>query len=234
MKIDLIISAAQINNEIIKDKTVVVIDVLRATSVIITAISNGCKEVIPVVTTEEAFAIKEKNAHCLLAGERNAIKVPGFDLSNSPFDYTKEKVLNKTLVLSTTNGTKAIKGCTSARNLLIGGIINGQAVSERVLELNNDLVLVNAGTYGSFSIDDFICSGYIIHLLKNKVKELILTDIAKTALYIYEQNSSIIEFVKNAAHYERMAALDLISDLHYCCSKNITTVVPELEDGIIA
>ncbi len=234
MKIDIVISAAQINQELLKDKTAVVIDVLRATSVIITAVSNSCKEVIPVLTTREAFDIRLTTKGCLLGGERNAVKVAGFDLSNSPMEYTKEKVGGKTLVLTTTNGTRAIKGSIGARNLLIGGIINGQAVADRILNLDNDTVIVNAGTQDKFSMDDFICSGFIIASVMEKNKHIELTDIAKIALYIYRNNSSITDFIKNAAHYERMKELSLLDDLEYCCKKNITSVVPEVIDGVIA
>lgn len=234
MKIDIIISADQIYENIIKDKTVVVVDVLRATSVIITAISNGCTEVLPVLTTEEAFEIKENNCKCLLGGERNAVKIQGFDLSNSPLDYTTGKVGGKTLVLTTSNGTRAIQGSIAARNLLIGAIINGQAVGDRILELGNDVVIVNAGTKGKFSIDDFICSGFIIDCILEKNNDVALTDIAKTAHYIYKQNRSITDFIKNAEHYERIIELELKDDLDYCCRKNIISVVPEFCNGKIA
>jgi len=234
MKIDIIISADQINEKVIKDRTVVVIDILRATSVIITAINNGCKEIVPVLTTEEAFELKRKTSECLLCGERNAVKIDGFDLSNSPLDYTQGKVRGKTLIITTSNGTRAIKGSIGARNILIGAIINGQAVSDRILELGNDVVIVNAGTYGNFSIDDFLCSGFIIDCILKKESNVILTDIAKTANYVYKQNNNITDFIKNASHYEKIKELNLLEDLDYCCRKNIISVVPELVDGKIA
>ena len=103
MKIDVIISADHISDDLVKDKVVVVIDVLRATSVIVTALNNGCKEVIPVLTVEEAFKLKNKYKECVLGGERRAVKIEGFDLSNSPLEYTEKVVKDKTLILSTTN-----------------------------------------------------------------------------------------------------------------------------------
>jgi 2-phosphosulfolactate phosphatase len=233
MKIDIIISADQIAENVIKDKTVVVVDVLRATSVIITAIGNGCTEILPVLTTEEAFEIKKNNCNCLLGGERNAVKIQGFDLSNSPLEYTAGKVEGKTLVLTTSNGTRAVKGSLGARNLLVGAIINAQAVGDRILELDNDAVIVNAGTDGWFSIDDFICSGFIIDCIAEKNNNVVLTDIAKTAHYIYKQNSSITDFIKNSSHYQKIKELNLYDDLDYCCKKNITDVVPEYNNGRI-
>ena len=233
MKIDIIISADDIKEDKIKGKSVVVIDVLRATSVIVTAISNGCKKVIPVVDVDAAreIASKDRNMY-LLGGERKALKIEGFDFSNSPLEYKASIVNGKTVVMTTTNGTRAIKGSTAAKNIIIGAMINAKAVSDRLKELNNDVVIVNAGTYGQFSIDDFICAGYIISLLNEK-SSLEFTDIATTALYVYEQNKDITSFIKYASHYNVIKDLGLYEDLKYCCSKNITDVVPEYIEGII-
>ena len=112
MKLDVIISADNIKEEYLEDKIVVVIDMLRATSVIITALANKAKEVFPILTVEEAFNKKEEflrvEKEVLLGGERKALKIEGFDFSNSPLEYTSEKVKGKTIILSTTNGTRAI------------------------------------------------------------------------------------------------------------------------------
>lgn len=232
MKIDIIISADDIREEKVKNKTAVVIDMLRATSVITTAINNGCIEVIPVLNIDEALNIAEKDRkRYILGGERNALKIEGFDYSNSPLDYTKENVKGRTLIMTTTNGTRAIKGCESADKILIGALVNAKAVAKKILELDKDVAIVNAGTYGQFSIDDFICSGYIIDcVLKEKQAEL--TDIAKTAHYIYENNKDIISFIKLANHYNTIKKLGLEDDLKYCCSKDIIDIVPEFIETI--
>lgn len=231
MKIDIIISAGDIKADKVKDKTVIVIDMLRATSVITTAIANGCREVIPLLTIEEAMSlVRENRQNYILGGERKALKIEGFDCSNSPLEYSKELVQNKTIVLTTTNGTRAIKGSEGAKNILIGAMINGEAVANKIVELNNDLVLVNAGTYDEFSIDDFICSGYIIDCLKRHT-EVELLDIATTAHYIYKNNEDIFGFIKYASHYKRIEDLGLKEDLEYCCKKSILNIVPEYIDG---
>lgn len=115
MKIDLIISADYIEENKIKDKIVVVIDMLRATSVITTALKNGAKCVIPILTVDGAFDKAKKLRDCgenvVLGGERRALKIEGFDFSNSPLEYAQNKVLNKTVILSTTNGTRALNLC---------------------------------------------------------------------------------------------------------------------------
>ena len=232
MKIDLIISADDIKKGKVIDKSVVVIDMLRATSVIVTAMNNGCDEVIPVVTIEEALSIADKDREkYILGGERKALKIEGFDCSNSPLEYTSQVVANKTLIITTSNGTRAIKGSEGARNILIGALINAKAVAEKLIKLNNDIVIINAGTYGQFSIDDFICSGYIIDCIL-KEKQFELTDIAKTAHYLYNKSPNL-EFIKSASHFKRIEELKLQEDLKYCCKRDIIGRVPEYKEGRI-
>ena len=233
MKIDIIVSADDIKREKIKDKTVIVIDMLRATSVITTAMNNGCIGVIPVLTVDETAEIMRNNKNeFMLGGERNALKIEGFHYSNSPLEYTRDTIEGKTLVMTTTNGTKAIKGCEGAQSILIGAMINAKATANRIVDLNKDVVIVNAGTNGEFSIDDFLCSGYIIDCLM-KLVQAELTDIAVTSHYIYKNNENIYDFIKYASHYKRISELGLLADLEYCCKKDIIDIVPEYKDGII-
>lgn len=239
MRIDIIISAGDIKQEKVQDKTVIVIDMLRATSVIVTALANGCKEVIPVLTIPDALELaKEKRESCILGGERKAIKIEGFHCSNSPLEYTKELVKDKSIILTTTNGTRAITGCIGARDILIGAMINASAVARQALLKGNDLIILNAGTYDEFSMDDFICSGYIIDCILDQAKsannlEVELSDIAKTAHYIYESNEAIKDYIQKASHYKRLLNLGLLKDLEYCCEKSIIDIVPVFKDGII-
>jgi 2-phosphosulfolactate phosphatase len=233
MNIDLIISADDIKEEKIINKSVVVVDMLRATSVITTALNNGARGVIPVLTIEEALkkALDNREEY-ILGGERKALKIEGFNCSNSPLEYTKSMVKGKTLVITTSNGTRAIKGCAGAKNILIGALINADAVAKRIVELDNDVVIVNAGTMGEFSMDDFICSGYIIERIM-KYASVDLSDIATTANYVYKNNENVVEFIKYARHYKRIMELNFQDDLEYCCKKDIMEVVPEYIDGII-
>lgn len=236
MKVDLIASADDIKEHKIKNKSVVVIDMLRATSVIITAIKNGCREVIPVLTVEEAIhETKENKEKIILGGERKALKIEGFDCSNSPLEYKEKIVKGKTLVITTSNGTRAIKGSEGAKNILIGAMINAKSVAEKLARLENDVVIVNAGTCGEFSIDDFICSGYIINCIveNNQTEDIELTDIASTAHYIYKSNNDIMSFIKYAKHYKTIIDLGLKEDLEYCCKKDIIDIVPEYRGGRI-
>ena len=132
--------------------------------------------------------------------------------------------------MTTTNGTKAIKNVKGADRIFIASMINGKAVADKLIELNKDVVFINAGTYGQFSMDDFITSGYIIDLIKRGA-ETELTDIAVTSNYVYSSNKDIFSFVKNASHYKRILELGLKEDLDYCLSKDLIHIVPEYKDG---
>lgn len=235
MNIDIIISADYINEDSIKDKVVVVIDMLRATSVITTAFINGCKEVIPYLTVEEAVKKSKefKKGDCILGGERKAVKIGGFDLSNSPLEYTEEVVKDKTVIITTTNGTRSLTKCKSAKRVFVGAMINGKAVAEKLVEIGEDVVIVNAGTNGQFSMDDFICAGYMINEMLKISNKLELTDIAKTANYIYENNKGIDSFINSARHYGVMKELGLMNDVKYAMKKEITDIVPEYKNGHI-
>lgn len=235
MNIDVVISAQHIKPEKFKDRIVVVIDVLRATSVMVTALNNGCDKIIPVKEIEEAIDIasKDRNRY-LLGGERGGIKIDKFDFSNSPLDYIEDIVKGKSLIMTTTNGTRAIKNSEEAEKIFIGALINGRVVAEKLAKLNKDVTFVNAGTDGEFSMDDFITSGYIIKCLRDIMKNhCTLTDIAKTSEYVYINNPSIISFVKDALHYKRMKDLRYNEDLRYCLSKDLINIVPEYKDGEI-
>jgi 2-phosphosulfolactate phosphatase len=233
MNIDLIISSDDIKREKLDGKVVVVIDMLRATTVIITALKNGCSKVIPVVDIEEALELSRKQRDiCILGGERKSLKIEGFDCANSPLEYTKEVVSGKTLIMTTSNGTRAINGSIGAEHILIGAMINGKAVSQRLLELNEDVIFVNAGTSGQFSMDDFICSGYIINCMIQS-RKADLSDIAFTAAHIYNNHKDIKSYLENARHFNVLKKLGLEKDLQYCCSKDLTDLVPIYKDGVI-
>ena len=235
MKVDIIISADYIDESKIENKIAVVIDMFRATSVIVTALNNGCKEIIPYLTIEETLehAKKFNREYYILGGERRAVKIDGFDLSNSPLEYTEAVIKNKIVLMTTTNGTRTLTKSTSAKRVLIAAMINARAVARSLFEINEDVVIINAGTNGNFSMDDYICGGYIINEMLKDDENLELTDIAKTANMIYEENPDIMSYVKQATHYSVMKCLELDNDINYCIKKNIIDIVPEYKDNKI-
>jgi 2-phosphosulfolactate phosphatase len=233
LKIHLMPRVEDIDGGLIKGSNVIVIDMLRATSVITAALKNGGKEVIPVLTTEEAFSIKQKQDNVVLGGERKGLKIEGFDGGNSPLEYTPELIKEKTLVFTTSNGTRAIKGCMGACHIYIGSMLNGRAAAAAASMEDVDVSIVCSGTMSKFSLDDFICAGYIIDELL-KVKEYGLDDISFLAHHTFIENKGDIEkFISHASHYDYLVNIGAGDDIKYCCLMDIIDVVPEYLDGKI-
>jgi 2-phosphosulfolactate phosphatase len=235
MEIDVIISADQIKASQVEDKLVVVLDVLRATSVICTALSNGAKEVIPVENIDDALSYKKRKNHLLLTGERDGFKIEGFDLGNSPLEFKREFVADKTIVITTTNGTRAIKNSIGAKELIIGCFLNLEAICNYILEQDNDICIVCSGTVGLFSLDDALCAGNIIHELVKRNPAINLTDIAFAHHNMYLQLKSNLQLSiqKGCKHYSYLLEHGFSADLDYCFQKNTIGLVPKLKNNSI-
>ena len=140
-------------------EVVVVIDVLRATSAICTAFHYGVDKIIPVSTLDQAIEYKDKGFH--VAAERKGKIVSGFEFGNSPLAYTNDKLKDQTLVLTTTNGTKAINMAKDLEHLLIGSFLNLDAISNYLIELNKSVLILGSGWENKFCLEDSICAGAI-------------------------------------------------------------------------
>ena len=231
MRITMIPASQYIYEEDIKGKRVIIIDVLRATSVITTAIANGAQEVVAVKEIDEALSLREEG--CIMGGERKALKIEGFDLSNSPLEYTKEAIGGRKIIMTTSNGTNAISRATSASEIIIGCMLNGKAVATHIASSSEDTVIACAGTKGQFSIDDFICAGKILHDIKEQCNAE-LDDMCSAALLAYEDHrGNVLEYVKHAAHYKYMLSIGLEDDIEYCFREDETDMVPVYQKGRI-
>jgi 2-phosphosulfolactate phosphatase len=223
--------------EILSNKTVVVIDVLRATSVIIEALSQGAIEVIPVTTVEEATRLFKTfpRGSTLLGGERGSRKIQGFDFGNSPKEYTAERVKGKRLVLTTTNGTKAFHSVAGAEDVLAGSFLNIRATAQRCLDLDRDTLLFPSGDEGDFSLEDVVCGGMLIDLITKKSDTRIdLTDASSSACILYQRFAgNLVEALHLSRHGKDLDALGLGEDLLYCAQTDITNLVPTFRDGVI-
>ncbi len=147
------------------DRWVIVIDVLRATTTIVHALATGCASVVPCAEVDEARRrAKELEEPAVLGGERGGQRIDGFDLGNSPCEYTAEAIAGKTLVFTTTNGTRALLAASDAQEILLGAFVNLTAVA-RASEKAEHLTIVCAGTGGRISREDVLCAGAIIDRL---------------------------------------------------------------------
>ena len=215
-------------------KVFIVIDVLRATTTIIEALSNGCAEVIPVVTVDEAFDLAKRlpREDTLIAGERGGLKVDGFDLGNSPREYTRDVVSGKRVILITTDGTKALQRVAGCEFVLVGGFTNAHAVVQRCMALKADPVMVPAGLRGGFSLEDVVCGGMMIDLLeKNGVA---LTDGARAACILYKDfDRDLPEMARTSEHGRELIQLGFEEDLGFCAQTNVSSSVPVFREGSI-
>ncbi|KAF2959727.1 2-phosphosulfolactate phosphatase family protein [Thermotoga sp. 38H-to] len=206
-------------------ETAVVIDVLRATSTIVTALSNGASGVIPVKTIEEA--LEKRKEGVLICGERNAQRPEGFDLGNSPLEYRKEKISGKTIVLTTTNGTQVIEKIRSEETVA-ASFLNLSAVVE-YLKNKESIVLVCAGTNGRFSLEDFLLAGAIVKRLKRDDLE----DGAQVAKRYFESVKNKKEEVKrHSSHAKRLISLGFEDDVEFCTTEDLFKTVPVLVNGV--
>jgi len=219
----------------LQDRTAVMVDALRASATIITAISNGCDRIVPTSEANEAAAIKKiSEGNVLLGGEIAAQKVGGFDLGNSPLEYTQNVVQDMVVIYSTSNGSVAVKELVAAEDVLIGTFINAEAVAKRALSLDRDIVLVGAGTRRKFSTDDIIAMGCILDRMLKFDDELELDDMGRVALKLYhDANHDILGALEGCSHFEYLRQLKLYDDLEYCTREDMFDVVPVYQEGVI-
>ena len=211
---------------------VVVIDVLRATSAICTAFHNGIEKVIPVSSVEEALSYKEKGY--LVAAERKGQVVPGFEFGNSPYSYMGKDLKGKTLVITTTNGTKAFHTAKEAKQVVIGSLINLDAVCEFLLKQQKNVLLLASGWQNKFCLEDTICAGAIADQLINSGNFISNQDSSIAAKYLYlSAKENYLGFLKSSSHRRRLKKLNLNEDIKYCLTPNQTDVVPVREKNYL-
>ena len=167
MKLDVLFTPAGLTLAEVQGRTVFVIDILRAATSICAAMSNGAKAILPVTSTEEALRLAQTigSADVLLAGEKDCVRIAGFQLGNSPLEMTETTVRGKTLIVSTTNGTKALLACHGAAAVYpacAGNLSLAAEKAREALEGEGDMLVVCAGRGGAFSLDDAYTAGRLV------------------------------------------------------------------------
>lgn len=224
----------------LKDKNVVIVDVLRATTTIASALASGAKEVIPVDNVSTAARIAKGTGNSLLGGERNGLKVEGFNLGNSPIEYSEDVVKDKSIVFSTTNGTTSILKAKYARNCILASFTNMSRVIEELHQLDDDLMIICSGKTGDFCLEDAICSGNLITGLLMKNSSYIISDpeIAVCSLAVHflgesPTNEKILKTLENSASGKHLTSLGLKGDLEFASKFDSNPVLPLYRNGII-
>ncbi|MDP4267473.1 MAG: 2-phosphosulfolactate phosphatase [Bacteroidota bacterium] len=213
------------------NKIVVIVDILRATSVICSALDNGVKTVKPVAEVEEAFKLRE--AGYLVVAERNGMIVEGADLGNTPLIYTDGKYAGKSIALTTTNGTKAIEVAKGHENkIIIGSFLNFSTLVNWLTDQDDDILILCAGWKNHFNLEDTVFAGAVIEKLINSGNFSTICDSAIASLELfYKAKNDIFYFIKDSSHFKRLEKLNLIDDIKYCLSFDKTNVLPILRNG---
>jgi 2-phosphosulfolactate phosphatase len=218
--------------------SVVVIDVLRATSTIVTALGNGASGIVPVRETEEAIAVMHRlgRDRSLLCGERDSRAIAGFDLDNSPASYTRERVAHKTLILTTTNGTRAlVEAARGSAVVYCAAMLNRAAIVERLAAGEGNVLLLCAGSEGALSFEDTLCAGAIVDALVHRHQRLPITDAARAAATIYTANAKrLTTAIASGTHAASLVEKGFAADIAACAKLDVSDCVPHYADGVIS
>lgn len=216
----------------LSNSVIVIIDVFRATSTIASALNNGAKAVIPVDSIPKAIEIS-KNIGGIAAGERDGKIADGLQHGNSPLEYTREFIENKTLVLTTTNGTRLLQMALdkNADTIISGSFPNLSAVCDFLVTEKKNVILGCAGWKDRFNLEDTLFAGAVISKIKKQFT--IHCDSSLMAESMYTKNkTNLIAFAPRLTHYHRLVErLGLIEDIKYCLTPDIANVLPLYADG---
>lgn len=232
MKLDVITFSADVKDKDLSSSTVILIDVLRCTSCIVETLKNNAKEVVVFKEVEDARAFADflGRENCVLGGERHALPLPGFDVGNSPLQYNYETVHDKSVIMTTTNGAKAISFLSQAKNLIICAHINHSYVAKKALSFGSDILVVCSGTNGEISADDMITAGAVVSDILAADSEILPSDNALISKALYDSYNKHDFNLLKTAHCRHLVNLGekYIADIEFCFKENIAPVVPFL------
>ena len=208
----------------------VIIDVFRATSTIAAALHNGAQCVIPVADVQECIDLGKRTPNSITAGERNGQVAEGLEYGNSPAEYPRAFIEGKTLVLTTTNGTRLLHMVEQADTIITGSFLNLDAVCEFLIASGKSVLLGCAAWKDRFNLEDTLFAGAVIARIKDHFE--ITCDSARAAYTLHESvTGNYLDFLRDSSHYRRLAAYGLEADMAYCTTPNLHPVVPILKDG---
>ncbi len=221
----------------------VVFDVLRATSSMLTALDNGASRIFPVREISEAVELLRAHPDALLAGERDGVRIlraqtwsVDFDMGNSPREFTREQVAGREIIMTTTNGTRALQACRGARRILAGGFLNMRALADVVRKENAErLLVVCAGTFEEAAYEDALAAGALCELVWKRFEGGQIADSAQIARQIYLDSDgdleSAMQYSRNARRLLSNTALR--GDVEFCLRRDCMDLTAELRDGAV-
>ena len=230
MNIDVALNPAEIAllpKRQLAQTTCVVFDVLRATSSMITALANGASEIYPVTTIDEARELHKDHPYALLGGERNGELIDGFDVGNSPFEY--QSIQSGKIITTTTNGTVALRACEHADRVLVGAMLNLAALAEELRWSEaQEVLLICAGTFEDFALEDACAAGLLI----DELKEATLTDSARAALAITKLYPSPLDALLASRNGQVLKAKGRVAEVEWCSQISRYNVIGFM-DGVV-
>lgn len=245
-KIELFIVPREVPDSYLKDKLAVVIDVLRACTTVSHALRNGAKSAVPAQEVEEATKLLASldRKSTLLCGERNGLKIKGFDLGNSPLEYIESVVSDKTLIMASTNGTPAMARASAARAQILCSFVNIGLVAEAIgvskkgAGAKSDIAVVCSGRNGTMALEDVVCGGMLVHLLEGAALVDLrdgANDGAVAARDLYIKYSGALEdMVRGCTHGRYLESIGFGPDLRVCSKVDSVPILPAVRDGVIA
>ncbi|MES2458153.1 MAG: 2-phosphosulfolactate phosphatase [Bacteroidota bacterium] len=232
-RIEVCLTPALLHLYDISESIVVVIDVLRATSSMVYGIDNGATAIIPVAQVEDCLGYADKGF--LLAAERDGCVVEGYDFGNSPFSYSRDKIEGKTIVLTTTNGTKALHMAReSASQVVVGAFLNLDALCEWLKVQDKSVLLLCAGWKDQFNIEDTLFAGAVVAELRKEFTHYDDSSVAAEDLYLLAKDD-LRTYLHKSSHSHRLAELNIEEDVRFCLQLNLCKAIPVLVgDALVA
>nr|MBN2278844.1 2-phosphosulfolactate phosphatase [candidate division Zixibacteria bacterium] len=234
MRTELFLIPGSVSEERLAGKTLVMIDVLRASTTICQSLRAGARAVIPVERPGEAAELRSKLGveDTILGGERKGIKIDNFDLGNSPLEYTEERVKGKVVILTTSNGTQGYARANASKLIITAGLVNISRVARKVAEAGQDVAIICAGEEGDFSIEDTLCGGMLIErLLIGENLDMELNDAASLALLLYRSNKDRLkQTIAHGEHGRYLKQIGFDDDVRLATEADSIAVLPVLKD----
>jgi 2-phosphosulfolactate phosphatase len=235
VRVDVFMSPGELTPADVQGRVVAVIDVLRASTSIAFALSNGARVVVPVVDADDAITRAKvfERSEVVLAGERKMVAIPGFDIGNSPLEFTPERVAGRTVMITTTNGTRALLALQGARDVVVASYVNLSAAAAmlRAAARSTDISIVCAGTEGHFSLEDAACAGRYVRSIQKPGVSLEQNDASCAAALIDRKyGDNITEIFKDSSHGQALIEAGFEGDLDACALVDSNPVVPIYQD----
>lgn len=236
MRVDVFFAPSLVMPADVQNRVVAVVDVLRASTSIATALANGARAVIPLASSEEVASRAKylERSEVRLAGERRMQPIPSFDFGNSPLEFTREAVEGKTILMSTTNGTAAIVTVQGAKDILVASYVNFSAalgVLRSALKAGTDVSIVCAGQERAFSLEDSACAGLFVQHLTAKHPKAETNDAALAAMVLNKKyGTNLKRLLKASSHGKALADAGFAADLPACAELDSYDVLPVYQD----